>query len=328
MLIPITNNYYRAKQSDINILNDFSDSLNILKEGDKVFCEDSGAIYKVGKYENKENSPLCYILDTIEKVKYKTANPVCMSQDLSKFKGKRYIIKELPLDETSLYNNENIGSEEQQGEEVETFAIRIYGAYCTASVSVLTSHKFTLSLPVKDMVCFLIASNGVDFDSTYFETDTEQIKLVSTSPKITKIDLNYNKYSSNSNGRINNKLYIVRKSGLANTKIDIIILDKKWARHIDSSLAYSLRVKGILSASNLNSSGVFTDCKEIVNYSIFAYKYGLLSNIDSCKFTSNSNPSADKLISKDDYIFRGDRTTDNYSSSRYLLDTFVAEILD
>lgn len=83
----VADGFYNCLQSDIDIF-------ATPEEDATYFCLDSGATYrgvKEGSY------PVVYKLVDIERRKIRSANPICMSQDLPNFTGRKYKVKEIPL---------------------------------------------------------------------------------------------------------------------------------------------------------------------------------------------------------------------------------------
>ena len=305
----VADNFYNCLQSDIDIF-------ATPEEDATYFCLDSGATYKGVK---EGSYPVVYKLVDIERRKIRSANPVCMSQDLPNFTGKRYRIREIPFNLASISPN-GIGLDGSV-ESTGTLGLAERGT-TWKKIRVIVRTPWNTSLSEGSVQILLNSSNVIYSSPALTASSEENVYAVSDVIDLKEL---YNQYGKEMTIAIDSSV----SSG------GIIIIDNKWLNHVTSDEAIIEKVSsGLYSAyvedrSNIyNYYGVdngFIYNFKYVNYDI--HKLGILADIKNNKYNFVGSDIKELIAPKpsEKIIPDTDMAAAPYNTE---YDVFVAEILD
>lgn len=299
----VADNFYNCLQSDIDIF-------ATPEEDATYFCLDSGATYrgvKEGSY------PVVYKLVDIERRKIRSANPICMSQDLPNFTGKRYRIREIPFNLASISPN-NItlnGSIGSTG----TLRLTDHGATWNKIRVIIKSKSIALS--EGSIKIILGDGENIIYSSPALDKNVHSVSDV--------IDLKefYRLY-----GTSNIRVIIDSKA----TSILLFIIDNKWLNHITSNEDIHEKVNSGLYTAYVttrdNDSHWSVDNGFLYNFKNYdIHRLGIFDTIENNKYNFTGSDVKELIAPKpDEKIIPDTGMAAAPYNTEY--DVFVAEILD
>ena len=306
----VVDGFYNCLQSDIDI---FASP----EEGATYFCLDSGATYrgiKEGSY------PVVYKLVDIERRKIRSANPICMSQDLPNFTGKRYKIREIPFNLASISDN-NIGlkgfisstgylSLTERGATWDKIRVIVRTPWNTS----LSEGSIKIVSSDDDVIYSSPALTASSEDNVYSVSDVIDLKEF------------YNQY-----GRKEIKVEIESEASSGG----LIIIDNKWLNHVASDEAIIEKVgSGLYTAYVEDRSSIYNyygvDNGFIYNFSFVDYnihELGIFADVKNNKYNFVGSDIKELIAPKptEKIIPDTDMAAAHYNTE---YDVFAAEILD
>lgn len=301
----VADNFYNCLQSDIDIF-------ATPEEDATYFCLDSGATYKGVK---EGSYPVVYKLVDIERRKIRSANPVCMSQDLPNFTGKKYRVREIPFNLACIYNtgidlrgkisaDGTVGLTDKGAtwNKIRVIIKSKQKALSEGSIKIILGHgeNIIYSSPALDVNAYSV-SDVIDLKEFYRLYGTSKISVI-----------------------------IMSEARLSS----LVIIDNKWLNHVTSDAdIYEKVISGLYIAyvTTRDNGGYWSvDNGFIYNFNYFNYdihKLGIFADIKNNKYNFVGSDIKELIAPKPtEKIITDNEIAAAHYNTEY--DVFVAEILD